>query len=293
MILANNMLTFRLSIVFEEDGHREEPLFKHSSQLYRNARWQYYRFFYTLHGIHKDVRLLKQRVFDAVSPVIVDDEQRLAEMDTCLTTLLDSCLTTLLDSFIQFDLRIHSSAEDIRFDWSDPETGRSTGFIWREDNKLMKMGSFIDEATEWPVSYISRPLGRAYGEGHIDGDGEFIKRPEVGDYHELNWYEPMKVHGMPGDSKRAFDKEVHEKDVAEKNMLEEDSEEKEVEKVSDEDPKKNSGEEDSQEEKDSEDDTRDYIPDKDMSQEQKPGQTSNEMPKGRQTRSMSRATRGQ
>jgi hypothetical protein len=89
LLFERVVLIFGPTPAFETDGDKKEPLFQHGSRLYRHARWQYYRFLYTLHGIHKDIELLKQRVREAVSPVIMDQEQRLAEMDTFLTAVLD------------------------------------------------------------------------------------------------------------------------------------------------------------------------------------------------------------
>lgn len=318
MLVERVVLILGSTPAFEADGDKKEPLFQHSSLLYRHARWQYYRFLYTLHGIHKDVELLKRRLCEAISPVLVDDEQRLVEMDTFLTTVLDL--------FIRLDMHVHSSAQDIRFDWSDPKTSCSTGFMWREDNKLMKMRTFVDKATKWPVSYISRPLVRVYGRGHYVTDGEFIKRPRMGRYHRLAQFDPMTVCGMPGDSREAFDMlekdvpgdnmpeaDMMEKDVAaenvlEENMLEEDSEEdskddseedseddseekKEEYSEESEEESKEDSDEDSEEEP--EEETQDYVPNEDMSGEQRPEERSNEMfDRRRMTRSMSRTITG-
>lgn len=109
------ILIFGSTPAFEADGDKKEPLFQHSSRLYRHARWQYYRFLYTLHSIHKDVKLLKQRLCEAISPVLVDDDHQLVLVE------MDEFLTTVLDLFIRLDMHVHSSVQDIRFNWSDQD----------------------------------------------------------------------------------------------------------------------------------------------------------------------------
>lgn len=130
------------------------------------------------------------------------------------------------------------------------KTSYSTGFIWRENNKFMKMKTFVGKATKWPVSYISRPLVRMYGRGQHVTDGKFIKRPSMRRYHMLALFDPMTVCGMPDDSRKAFDmleRDVLEGPLPESNLLDGDvltenaseegvSEEDHSDEDSDEDP---------------------------------------------------------
>jgi hypothetical protein len=139
----------------------------------------------------------------------------------------DAYLTAILNSFLRLDLYVHSHVQDIRFDWSDPDTGRSKGFTWSKANRFMTSETFVGkETTEWPVSYISAPLIRIYGRTHAESGGEqFILRRNANSYDEMVWCHPMTVRTEPWSVEKASGTDASEEKVARDMVSEEAPEE--------------------------------------------------------------------
>lgn len=176
-----------LSPAFEEDAHTKDA-YKHANEYYKSPKFTYCKLLYTRHGVHKDARVIKDKIKQALLPVIRNNSpEKMKEFEEHLTEAVDWAIIT--------DLRIQSAAGIVLVDWCHPETGTSSGFNWVEGDKFIKRpGERHNLRKEYPVGLIGQPLVRMYGIGYLatrDGGEAFF--PVVTNYDGLRLMIPMEV----------------------------------------------------------------------------------------------------
>jgi hypothetical protein len=69
--------------------------------------------------------------------------------------------------------------------------------MWREERTLLKLVDIYGDLgieKEWPISWVERPLLRAYGSSSMSYIDNFAQRPTVLQYDLLFLVEPMLAH---------------------------------------------------------------------------------------------------